>query len=113
MKSDRSALAGSIVFAAVASLAAQNQSTDFPQWRGMNRDGVVAPAGMPQSWPERLTRKWKIEVGLGYATPVVIGNRVFMFARRGENEVLSALDADTGKQICESHYAVPFNVNPA
>jgi outer membrane protein assembly factor BamB len=113
MKSDRSALAGSIIFAAVASLAAQNQSADFPQWRGANRDGVVAPAGMPQSWPERLTRKWKIEVGLGYATPVVIGNRVFMFARQGENEVLAALDADTGKQIWESRYAVRFNVNPA
>src|SRR5436190_4854848 len=110
MKSERSALAGLIIFAAVASLAAQNQSADFPQWRGANRDGLVATAGVPQSWPERLTRKWKIEVGLGYATPVVIGNRVFMFARQGENEVLAALDADTGKQIWESHYAVRFTV---
>ena len=113
MKSQRSAQAGLIIFAAVASLAAQNQSADFPQWRGANRDGLVATAGVPQSWPERLTRKWKIEVGLGYATPVVIGNRVFMFARQGENEVLAALDADTGKQIWESHYAARFNVSPA
>jgi len=113
MKTERPALAGLALFAAVASLAAQTQSADFPQWRGTNRDGVVAPAGVPQSWPERLTRKWKIEVGLGYATPVVIGNRVFMFARQSENEVLAALDADTGKQIWESHYAVTFNVNPA
>jgi outer membrane protein assembly factor BamB len=113
MTSERSALAGLIVCTAVASLAAQNQSADFPQWRGANRDGLVATAGMPQSWPERLTRKWKIDVGLGYASPVVIGNRVFIFARRGDNEVLAALDADTGKQIWESHYAVTFNLNPA
>jgi outer membrane protein assembly factor BamB len=113
MQSKRTAWAGLIVFAAVASIAAQTQSADFPQWRGTNRDGVVAPAGVPQSWPERLTRKWKIDVGLGYATPVVIGNRVFMFARQGENEVLAALDADTGKQIWESHYAASFNVSPA
>jgi outer membrane protein assembly factor BamB len=113
MNSKRSALAGLIIVAAVASVAAQNQSADFPQWRGANRDGVVAPVGVPQSWPERLTRKWKIEVGLGYASPVVIGNRVFIFARQGENEVLAALDADTGKQIWESHYAARFNVNPA
>ena len=110
---ERPALAGLILFAAVASLAAQNPSADFPQWRGANRDGVVAPAGVPQSWPERLTRKWKIDVGLGYATPVVVGNRVFMFARQGENEVLAALDADTGKQIWESHYTATFNVSPA
>jgi outer membrane protein assembly factor BamB len=99
--------------AVVASLSAQNRPTDFPQWRGANRDGVVASSGVPQSWPERLTRKWKVEVGLGYATPVVIGDRVFVFARRGENEVLAALDADTGKQIWESSYAAPFTVNPA
>src|SRR5258706_16459470 len=36
-----------------------------------------------------------------------------MFARQGGNEVLAALDAGTGKQIWESHYAVTFNVNPA
>ena len=103
-----------VISAAItASLAGQSRPADFPQWRGANRDGVVAPAGVPQSWPERLTRKWKVEVGLGYATPVVIGNRVFMFARQGENEVLEALDADTGKQIWESSYAVSFTVNPA
>jgi outer membrane protein assembly factor BamB len=102
------------VFAAItASLAAQSRPADFPQWRGANRDGVVASAGVPQSWPERLTRKWKVEVGLGYATPVLVGNRVFMFARQGENEVLEALDADTGKQIWESSYAATFTVNPA
>jgi outer membrane protein assembly factor BamB len=113
MTSERSALAGLITVAALASLAAQNQPADFPQWRGANRDGVVAPAGMPQSWPEHLTRKWKVEVGLGYATPVVIGNRVFTFARQGDNEVVAALDAGTGKQIWQSHYLVTFNVNPA
>ena len=99
--------------AITASLAAQSRPADFPQWRGANRDGVVASAGVPQSWPERLTRKWKVEVGLGYATPVLVGNRVFMFARQGENEVLEALDADTGKQIWESSYAATFTVNPA
>jgi outer membrane protein assembly factor BamB len=109
-----STLIGLFVFTAIAaSLSGQNRPTDFPQWRGANRDGVVASSGVPQSWPERLTRKWKVEVGLGYATPVVIGDRVFMFARRGENEVLEALDAGTGKPIWSSSYAAPFNLNPA
>jgi outer membrane protein assembly factor BamB len=114
MKSRHSGLAGLVAFAAVAaSLAAQSGPADFPQWRGANRDGVIASSGVPQSWPERLTRKWQVEVGLGYATPVVIGNRVFMFARQGENEVLEALDADTGAKVWASSYAVTFTVNPA
>jgi outer membrane protein assembly factor BamB len=79
------------------SLDAQ-RATDWTQWRGPNRDGV-APFAAPASWPERLTQKWKIEVGTGYATPIVVGNRVYVFARQGENEVLMALDADTGKEV--------------
>jgi outer membrane protein assembly factor BamB len=79
------------------SLDAQRPA-DWTQWRGPARDGV-APFSVPASWPERLTQKWKVEVGSGYATPIVVGNRVYVFARQGENEVLMALDADTGKEI--------------
>jgi outer membrane protein assembly factor BamB len=61
----------------------------------------------PKSWPERLTRKWKVDVGLGYATPIVVGNRVFMFSRQGDDEVLAAFDAETGARIWTSRYARP------
>ena len=40
-------------------------------------------------------RKWKVEVGLGYATPLVVGNRIFMFTRQGDDEVMSALDPES------------------
>jgi outer membrane protein assembly factor BamB len=96
-----------------ASLVAQTPTGDWPQWRGPNRDGVIASFAEPNAWPERLTRKWKVDVGLGYASPVLVGNRVFMFARQGDNEVLQALDAATGAKIWESSYAAPFTVSPA
>jgi len=88
------------VIALVATtLGAQAQrSTDWTQWRGPNRDGA-APFSAPQTWPEQLTQKWKLEVGTGYATPIVVGNRVYVFARQGENELMMALDADTGKEV--------------
>ena len=84
---------------AAGSPSAQNRPTDWPQWRGPNRDGVIPSFTEPKPWPEKLTRKWKVDAGLGYATPVVIGNRVFMFGRLAEQEVLDALDADTGKDL--------------
>jgi outer membrane protein assembly factor BamB len=93
--------------------SAQNRPTDWPQWRGPNRDGVIASFVEPKPWPEKLTRKWKVEVGLGYATPVVIGTRVYMFARQGDEEVLEALDADTGKVIWRTSYTAPFTISPA
>jgi len=97
----------------LATILAQTRSPDWPQWRGPNRDGAIVSFTPPRSWPDQLTRKWKVDVGLGYASPVFVGNRVYMFSRRGENEVLAALDADTGKEIWQRSYAAPFNMNPA
>src|SRR5436190_9358471 len=89
---------------------AQRPAQDWTQWRGANRDGK-APFTPPQSWPEQLTQKWKLEVGTGYATPILVGNRVYVFARQGDNEVMMALDADTGKEVWKNPgYAAPFEM---
>ena len=41
--------------------------TDWPQWRGPNRNGAVAAFIPPTRWPDQLTARWKVDVGLGYA----------------------------------------------
>lgn len=97
--------------AAIAS--AQNAAQDYPQWRGRNRDGAVSGFAAPNAWPDTLTLKWKVDIGPGYSTPIVVGNRVFTFTRREGNEVLLALDAATGKKIWETSYAAPYKMNPA
>jgi outer membrane protein assembly factor BamB len=102
-----------LVLLAVHGVSAQTRTGDWPQWRGPNRDGVVASFTEPKAWPDQLTRKWRAEVGLGYATPILIGNRIYMFARRDENEVMAALDADTGKEIWQTGYRASYTVNPA
>ena len=72
---------------------------DWTQWRGPNRDGAVASFEEPSSWPDSLTRRWQIEVGLGYATPLLVADRLFVFARQEGDEVLMALDAASGSQL--------------
>src|SRR5213594_975534 len=84
---------------------------DWPQWRGPNRDGSLPAFTAPRSWPETLTRRWKVEVGTGYATPIVVANRVYAFSRQDEDEVMRALDAETGKTIWETRYATQFKMN--
>jgi outer membrane protein assembly factor BamB len=109
-----SAIVGWIILvAAHAAGTAQTRSTDWPQWRGANRDGAAASFAEPDEWPEKLTLKWKADVGLGYAAPVTVGNRVFMFTRQEPDEILRALDAETGKVIWESRYPAPYKPNPA
>lgn len=92
----------------VVPLHAQRPSADWTQWRGPNRDGVAPAPSDAQAWPAQLTQKWKVEVGLGYATPLVVGNRIYQFARKGDREVMMALDADSGKQMWETGYAAIF-----
>ena len=103
------AAAAVLTIGVVGSAFAQN----WPQWRGPDRDGVVAGFDVPSSWPDALSRQWSVEVGLGYGTPVLIGDRIYMFTRQGEDEVLSALDAATGDTVWRTSYAAPFDMNPA
>ncbi len=103
-----------ILFGAVTGhVAAQNRAGDWPQWRGPNRDGAIASFTEPKAWPEKLTRKWKVDVGLGYASPVLVGGRVYLFSRQGDNEILQALNADTGAKIWDSSYPATFTLNSA
>jgi outer membrane protein assembly factor BamB len=105
------AIVGASGLTAIA--AGQSQNRDWPQWRGPSRDGTLRAYVEPRSWPERLTQRWKIDVGTGYATPIVVGNRVFAFSRQQENEVMRAIDADSGKIIWETSYPASFKMNPA
>ena len=112
MSAPRVVLGFALVSTLTLTLPAQQPAADWPQWRGLNRDGA-APLGAPTAWPSALTRQWTIEVGSGYATPLVVGDRVFMFSRRDGNEVMSALDAATGEELWSTGYPAPFEMNSA
>jgi outer membrane protein assembly factor BamB len=94
-------------------LEGQSSGPDWPQFRGPNRDGTIASFTEPKTWPDRLTQRWKVEVGEGHATPVLVGGRIYTFTRQGTNEVMQSFDAATGKAVWQSRYAAPVTVNPA
>jgi outer membrane protein assembly factor BamB len=85
---------------------------DWPQWRGPARDGRAALPGIAR-WPKTLARGWKATVGLGHASPVVEGERVFVFAREGGDEVASAFDLASGRRLWRQAYAAPYTMNHA
>lgn len=86
---------------------------DWPQWRGPNRDGSVQSFDLPSVWPDRLTEQWTVDVGLGYATPVIVGDRIYMYTRQDDDEVMLAIDVDTGDVLWRSGYPAPFDMTPA
>ena len=85
---------------------------DYPQWRGANRDGAAAAFREPATWPTRLTRQWQVETGLGYATPILVGNRVYTFGRLDTDEVVMAVDAASGAVVWRTGYTAPYTNNP-
>ena len=77
---------------------------DWPQWRGPNRDGKVAGFSAPPTWPTNLTQRWKVTVGKGDASPVLVGDRLYAFGRQDADEVLLCLDFASGQTIWEAKY---------
>jgi outer membrane protein assembly factor BamB len=94
-----------------SAVRSQTNPIDWPQWRGPGRDGHAAGFVPPKVWPDRLAQRWRIHVGYGYATPLLVGTRIYMFSRQGENEVMSALDAASGKALWRAAYPAPFKMD--
>jgi len=78
---------------------------DWPQWRGANRDAKTTGFTAPKTWPKELTKKWKSTVGQADATPALVGDKLYVFARQGGEEVTLCLDATTGKEVWSDKYA--------
>lgn len=87
--------------------------TDWPQWRGPNRDGVVVGFSIPDVWPESLDKQWSVEVGHGYSSPVVADGRVYQLSRQGDEEHIRCLGLETGGTIWHASYAATGAVHPA
>jgi len=82
----------------------------WPGLLGPQRDGWVEHFKIPVRWPKQLKKEWSVEVGAGYGTPLVEGQRVYQHARQGEEEVVWCVDLASGKQIWRKSYKNPFKI---
>ncbi|MQA31876.1 MAG: PQQ-binding-like beta-propeller repeat protein, partial [Luteitalea sp.] len=73
---------------------------DWPDFRGPNRDGRYEGAPIRIDWPaEGLPLLWKQPVGEGYASFVVAGGRAFTIEQRRQQEVVSAYEVESGREV--------------
>ena len=105
-----SCVAVAVLVGPAAAMIGQNSPQDYPQWRGQNRDGAASAFSKPESWPEHLRLRWRVEVGAGYATPIVVGNTVYAFTRRDGKEGMTALNAETGETVWRTDYPAPYEM---
>lgn len=73
---------------------------DWPQFRGVNRDGVSAETDLPRSWPAEGPRVvWKRASGEGFSGISVVADRLYTMDSDGMTEYVLALEAGSGKEL--------------
>lgn len=88
--------------------ASASAQTDWSQWGGPTRNFVSNSKGLAASWPEKGPRQlWNRPLGQGHSAIVASGNRLYTMYSQGEQEIVIALAADTGKTIWEHKYDAP------
>ncbi len=83
----------------ICSFTVATHAEDWPQWRGPRLDGTTAEKNVPVHWNASSNVAWKAELpGLGHASPIVSGNRIFIVSAVTETQerVLLCLDRATG-----------------
>lgn len=83
-------------------------AVDWPQYLGPARNGTYSGGPVADTWGAAGPKVvWRKQVGQAFAGPAVVQNRVLLFHRVGNEEVLEALDAKTGTSTWR--YAYPTN----
>jgi len=92
---------------AVAITALPLSADDWPQFRGPNRDGHSAETGINKNWNDKQPREmWRANLSdNGFAGPSVANGKVFIIDHQGNEDVVRALNLETGKQQWEFRYA--------
>jgi outer membrane protein assembly factor BamB len=90
--------------AALCSIVASSQTSEWHQWRGPNRDGKSTETGLLKSWPaEGPPLAWHTaEAGIGFSSFSSGNGRLYTLGDRGETGLVIALEAATGKRLWET-----------
>jgi len=83
--------------------------TDFPEYRGRGRDGVVTGPPLARDWQARPPRLvWRHPVGGGYSAFAVAGNIAVTLEQRRSQEAVVCYDTATGNERWQYAYPAYF-----
>ena len=84
-------------------------AADWPQFLGPNRNGAVTETNVAKSWPkDGPPLVWQKSVGEGFAGPVISGDRLVLFHRDNNQEIVECLDAKTGQRFWSANYPATY-----
>ncbi len=77
------------------------RDSDWPGWRGPNRNGISPSSSAPVTWSETENVVWRVPVpGRGHSSPVVCGDQVILATALEDKlqQVVVAFDRATGSE---------------
>ena len=77
-------------------------SSDWPWWRGTQRDGIATSQALPLEWNETENVLWKTPIqGRGHGSPIIVGERVFLATADEEkqSQYVIGLDRHNGNTL--------------
>ena len=94
----------------------ERDGSDWPQFLGPDRDGTTPEPLRHADWSAHPPKEaWSRPTGTGYAAPAVLGNRLIVFHRVGDEEITECVRADTGelvwKTAAPSDFSDPYGYN--
>jgi outer membrane protein assembly factor BamB len=105
MRITKLTLAPLLLFAALSDIQAQS---DWAQWGGPKRDFTTTSKGLAATWPATGPKQlWTRPLGAGHSAILASGNTLYTMYSVGDQEVVIALAAETGKTIWEYKYDAP------
>lgn len=88
---------------------ASSGSTYWTDFRGPLRDGVYRERPIRTDWPkDGLKPIWREPIGGGYASFSIARGRAFTIEQRGPQEVVTAYEVATGRELWTSGWAGAF-----
>lgn len=102
-----------ILFASLNIAALFCNSQDWPDWRGVNRDGIWSETGIVEKFDSKnLVSKWSVPVGSGYSGPTVSNGKVYLtdlIKQPSQTEGVLCFDEKTGVKIWEFRYPCEYS----
>jgi len=106
-------LASVLIVACLPNAAPAQEGAGWPQWGGPTRNFRLESPSVSIGWPAAGPRTlWSRPLGEGYSAVLESDGVLYTLYREGEQEVVVALDAETGETRWQHAYAAPLPKNP-
>jgi outer membrane protein assembly factor BamB len=82
---------------------------DWPTWRGPNRNDLTSePSGWNGSTWAYSTELWRRQVDQGGSSPIVVGDKLYVFGWSEDQERLRCLKVEDGSELWTQSYSAPI-----